>query len=544
MISLSWNEIKIRANKFVQEWAGAHREEAEAQEFQRQFLEIFGKSRRKVAIYENRVKCDDGGNGYIDMFWPGVVAIEMKTTGKDLAPAKEQIMRYMAALPEVELPRLVICCDFAHWEVYNMDEHATCTRFALEELPDHLDLFAYLAGYEKRVYREQDPVNIQAAEMMAQLHDKMAATGYCGHELEVYLVRLLFCLFADDTGIFEKDDFYEFLTKHTREDGGDLGARMVEVFHVLNYPEEKRLTTRDELLRGLPYINGGLFAEMLSPAAFDGEMRQLLIDCCKLDWGKISPAIFGSMFQGVMDPVSRRCLGAHYTSEQNILKLIHPLFLDALRAEFEAAKALKSTARKTKLQKFHEKLGGLTFLDPACGCGNFLVICFRELRQLELEVIDELYGDESQMVLDVGQYIKVGVEQFYGIEIEEFPAQIAQVAMWLMDHQMNLLVGSRYGQVVRHIPLRQSATIRCTNALTLDWAELVPPSELKYILGTPPFVGARIMSKEQKADLMAVFKGVKNAGNLDFVACWYRKAANYIQGTEIEVGLASPNSIF
>ena len=540
MPTLSQSEIRARAEKFAADWAGTTREEAEAQSFQNDFFHIFGIERRKVAIFEHRVKCD-GGDGYIDLFWKGRIMIEMKSRGKSMEKAWEQARRYAATLREHEMPRCILICDFEHWDVYDLDRAAEKHSFTLAELPQHIHRFFYLAGYDERSYQEEDAVNVQAAELMGRLHDCLKADGYEGHALELYLVRLLFCLFADDTGIFEQDDFH-FLLRHSAEDGHDLAPLLAQLFQVLNTPEEKRLRSLDARFGAFRYVNGGLFAEYLPMPAFNAEMRRALLDCCALDWGAISPAIFGSMFQSVMKPEERRALGAHYTSERNILKLIRPLFLDALREEFERIRADKSSRRWGRLEEFQSKLAGLTFLDPACGCGNFPVVSYRELRRLELEVIRELHPD-GQRVLDVAELCRVSVNQFYGIEIEEFPAQIAQVAMWLMDHQMNLAVGNYFGQAFARLPLKESATIICANALRTDWEDVVPKEKLSYIMGNPPFVGARNMSREQKTDLVQVFEGAKGAGDLDFVAAWYGKAADYMQGTEIHAAFVSTNSI-
>ena len=541
-VTLSPNEIHARAAKFAELYKNAVREEAEAQSFQTDFLNVLGIDRRRVAIFEKKVKCMDGGNGYIDLFWPGHILIEMKSRGKDRAKAYEQARRYALSLKPGEMPHAILICDFQTWDFYDLDAGGALTSFTLEQLPEYIHLFHYLAGYERRQYVEEDPVNIRAAELMGELHDRLKGIGYTGHALEVYLVRLLFCLFADDTGIFERDHFLNYLRDCTAEDGRDLAPLLAELFQVLNTPEERRFCTRNGILLALPYVNGGLFAEFLPMPAFDAEMRQILLDCCTLDWSKISPAIFGSMFQSVMKPEERRSLGAHYTSERNILKLINPLFMDALREEFARICADRSTRRQKNLEDFHNKLAGLNFLDPACGCGNFLVIAYRELRQLELEVIRQLESS-GQMFLDISELCKVSVDQFYGIEIEEFPAQIAQVAMWLMDHQMNIEVGRHFGRYFARIPLKSSATIVCANALRIDWGSVVPKEKLSYIMGNPPFVGARNMDKTQKEDLMHVFNGVKNAGDLDFVAAWYKKAADYITKTAVQVALVSTNSI-
>ena len=324
---------------------------------------------------------------------------------------------------------------------------------------------------------------------------------------------------------------------HTGEDGSDLGPKLNQLFEVLNTPLERRYKTLPEHLGVFPYVNGKLFGEAMPTAGFDSAMREMLLEAASLKWSGISPAIFGSLFQSVMDQQERRSFGAHYTTETNILKVIRPLFLDNLYRELDRAKG-----NRNALQQFSKKLSTLTFLDPACGCGNFLVIAYRELRLLELEVLKALYLDQG-VLFDVSDIIQVNVDQFYGIEIEEFPAQIAQVAMWLVDHQMNLLVSSTFGQYFARLPLRKSATVVNGNALELDWQEVVPKDKLSYILGNPPFVGSKYQSEEQRQDLGRVIGSVTGAGVLDFVCGWYVLAARYIQGTAIEVALVSTNSI-
>lgn len=543
-MAISWNEIKTRAAAFVNEWkdkAPSAREEADAQTFETGFFHIFGIDRSQVAIFEQKVKLRDEANGYIDLFWKGHIMIEMKSPGKPMDKAYEQAKNYANALKASDLPKGILICDFNKFHYYNLEENAKLYEFNLPELVQYVELFSDLAGYKDVEYKKQDQVNIQAAERMGKLHDRLKEIGYEGHQLEVYLVRLLFCLFADDTGIFEHDSFIKYIIQRTNADGSDLAMHLQMIFEVLNKPSEKRMKTLDEQLNQFPYVNGGLFEEHLDTAAFDSKMREALIECCSLDWSIISPAIFGSMFQSVMNAEERRNLGAHYTSEENILKLIHPLFLDDLWAEFDKYKALKSEVRIARLNEFHDKLAKLKFLDPACGCGNFLVITYRELRILEMAVIKEVLG--SERLLDVDTQVKVNVNQFYGIEIEEFPSQIAQVAMWLMDHQMNMVVRDMFGEYYIRIPLRASASIVCANALRIDWESVVPKTELNYILGNPPFVGARIMGESQKKELNEIFFDLKNAGNLDYVTCWYKKAAIYIQETKIECAFVSTNSI-
>ena len=372
---------------------------------------------------------------------------------------------------------------------------------------------------------------------MGKLHDRLEEIGYNGHDLEVYLVRLLFCLFADDTGIFEKGIFWEYLDLHTKSDGSDLAMHLASIFHVLNTPRARRLKNLDENLAQFPYINGKLFEEVLQPAAFDLKMREMLLEACALDWGKISPAIFGSMFQAVMNPKERRNLGAHYTSEKNIQKLIKPLFLDDLYLEFEKAKSSRG-----KLQALHTKIATLHFLDPACGCGNFLIITYRELRDLEILILLEL-NKSGQLVTDISSIIQVDVDQFAGIEYDEFAVRVAEVAMWLIDHQMNIKVSNQFGQYFVRLPLTKAAKIVHGNSLRINWETVVAKEQLNFILGNPPFIGKAFQDNQQKLDMQLSFAGVSGAGVLDYVTAWYIKASQFIQNTNIYCAFVSTNSI-
>ncbi|TAF68077.1 MAG: class I SAM-dependent DNA methyltransferase [Cytophagales bacterium] len=533
---LSWNEIKDRALQFSKEWAGTTNEEADAKPFLVAFFNIFGISNKRVSSFEHRVKKLDNKDGYIDLLWKGAILIEMKSRGKDLLKAYEQAKGYLHGLKEHELPKYILVSDFEIFRLYDLEDNKT-TEFKLNELVQNVQHFGFLIGYQKRVYKEQDPANIKAAELMGKLHDRLEEIGYTGHPLELYLVRMLFCLFAEDTTIFNKQQFQEYIEQRTNIDGSDLAPKLQELFQVLNTPKEKRFKNLDEQLAEFPYVNGKLFEEILPTASFDTKMRQSLLECCYLDWSKISPAIFGSMFQSVMNPKERRNLGAHYTSESNILKLIKPLFLDELWAEFETIKD-----NKNKLTEFHKKLSTLRFLDPACGCGNFLVITYRELRLLEFEVLKAL-NKSGKAFLDVSQILWINVDQFSGIEYEEFPARIAEVAMWLIDHQMNMLVSSEFGQYFIRLPLQKAANIIHADALETDWEKVVAKNELSYILGNPPFIGSRLMNQTQKYGLIKVFENAKNIGELDYVTGWYVKAAKYIQKTKIKVAFVSTNSI-
>ena len=526
---LSWNEIRDRATAFSHEWKQTESEDADATSFLDAFFNVFGIQRRKVASFERRVKKLDGRDGYIDLLWKGTLLVEQKSRGKDLARAYRQAKDYLPHLSEDDWPRFILVCDFWHFELHDIDDDNKVHRFTLRELPKNIHLFHFIAGYRKQHIREQDPINVRAVRAMGELHDALKRDDYVGHELEVFLVRLLFCLFADDTGIFQpKDSFHDLIDFHTREDGSDTGAVPDQLFATLNRQASDRQKSLAEHYAAFPYVNGRLFEERLLPPSFSASMRTQLLAVCSLNWGAISPAIFGAMFQKVMeldDKARRRELGAHYTSEVNILRLIGPLFLDDLRGEFEAVKT-----NKNKLFEFHKKLQRVAFLDPACGCDNFLVVAYRELRRLELDVL-RAASHFGQQVGHVFDFLRVDVDQFHGIEIEEFPAQIAQMAMWLTDHQMNVEAGEEFGEPMLRIPLTKIAHIRHGNALRIDWADFVPPQRLSYILGNPPFIGKQYQSKEQKADLESVTHGLKGAGVLDLLAGWYIKAALYIMTT-------------
>jgi len=444
---------------------------------------------------------------------------------------------YFPGLKDHELPKYILVSDFDRIKLFDLDE-GTEHEFHVSELSENVKLFGFIAGYKKRKFNEEDPVNIKAAELMGKLHDQLKGFGYEGHHLEVYLVRLLFILFADDTLIFDEDDiFKEFLDQKTNEDGSDLGALIAQFFQVLNTPKEKRLKNLDEDLKHFPYVNGKLFEEMLPIASFNSKMRSILLEASGLDWGKISPAIFGSLFQSVMNPQQRRNLGAHYTSEKNIFKIIKPLFLDELREEFEKVKS-----NLKKLKEFHHKLSALKFLDPACGSGNFLIITYRELRLLEVDILSEIFK-KGEQVLDISSILWLDVDQFYGIEIDEFASKIAEVAMWLIDHQMNMLVSQKFGQYFKRLPLKKAAKIVHANSLRINWEDVVSKKELSYIIGNPPFNGKSLQTPEQKEDMRLVFNSVKGVGVLDYVAAWYYKAAKYIIETTIKTGFVSTNSI-
>jgi len=544
---LSWNEIRVRAASFVREWAGEGYEKGQTQLFYRDFFDIFGIPVRRVASFEEPVKNLGDKRGYIDLFWKGVLLVEQKSLGRNLKKAKTQALDYFPGLKDADLPRYILVSDFQSFELYDLDEDEKAS-FSLADLPKHVEKFGFILGVQKRSFKDQDPVNIKAAELVGKLHDALDEAGYAGHDLEQFLVRIVFCLFADDTGIFEpRDIFLDLLESRTREDGSDLGGWFAQLFQVLNTPEERRHKNLDTEILRFPYVNGDLFHDPLLIPSFDSNMRQRLIEACQFDWSAISPAIFGSLFQSVMNAERRRLQGAHYTSERNILKVIEPLFMDSLRAEFQRLKARKDNRRRVELQAFQKRLSELTFFDPACGCGNFLIIAYRELRALEIELIRELRGystSAEQGELDAAALSLIDVDQFYGIELDEFPARIAETAMWMTDHIMNNRLSLEFGQSYVRIPLRKSPHIVVKNALECDWQSLLPSARCSYIFGNPPFVGHQWRSTAQQAD-MARICGTKGQFNrLDYVSCWFKKAKEYAKSNpSIEIAFVATNSI-
>ena len=537
---LSWNEIRARAAEFARNWAGASYEKGETQSFYNDFFEVFGVKRRSVARYEEHVAKLDNRHGYIDLFWPGQLLIEQKSAGRDLQKAYGQAGEYFDALPEGDRPRHILVSDFQNFELHDRDERETVS-FALADLPRHVERFGFIVGVQRRTFRDQDPANVKAAELVGKLHDALEAVGYRGHDLERFLVRIAFCLFADDTGIFEpRDIFFDFLESRTGPDGADLGLWLSQLFQVLNTPVEQRQTTLDEDLATFPYVNGRLFDGPLRIPAFDSAMREMLLDACRFDWSSISPAIFGALFQSVMDQRERRAAGAHYTTEKNILKVIEPLFMDDLRAEFGRLRSRKDNRRRGDLIQFKTKLGELKFFDPACGCGNFLVIAYRELRLLEIEVLRAL-GTQDE--LDVTTLSNIDVDQFHGIELGEFPARIAEAAMWMMDHVMNNRLSLEFGKTFTRIPLKKSPRIAHCDALEEDWSTVLPPAQCDFVFGNPPFVGAKYQSARQRGQVRRIADLGNSGGTLDYVAAWFVKAGEYVRGGKARIGFVATNSI-
>ena len=546
--TLSLNAIRKNCAKFAHEWSDCVGDEKQdGHEFMRELMQCFGITKRKAISYERRSnRASTGRQGYIDALIPGKALIEMKSAGKNLDEAEEQALDYIHDLADVETPRLLIISDFRRIRIVDLDSEkasdgsgdAGRTEFRLAQLPDHVDDLKFLAGYGMvRVgSREQEEASIRAARVMADLYEALDGSGYSDHEASIFLIRTLFCLYGDDAGLWERDLFTEFLDTRTREDGSDLGAQLAVLYQTLNTPVERRQSTLDELIARFPYVNGGFFEERLDIPSFSSTMRDELIRACAFDWSGISPAVFGSLFQAVKSPEARRELGEHYTSETNILKTLGPLFLDDLRERFA-----EHTHDLTKLKGLRKELGELRIMDPACGCGNFLVVAYRELRRLDTEILVRIRelelarkdNDEFQATMffdDRGEHaeIMVQLDHFFGIEIEEWPARIAQTALHLAHHQANREMERLLGQAPSILPLSTSAHITIGNALREDWTQVCAPSPTVRIVGNPPFIGQYMRSEEQTDDLRFVW-GDGYDGYLDYVTGWFIKASQYFQ---------------
>ena len=546
--TLSINAIRERCVKFAYDWSDCVGDEKQdGHEFMRELMKCFGITKRKAISYERRSnRASTGRQGYIDALIPGKALIEMKSAGKDLNKAEEQALDYIHDLADVETPRLLIISDFRRIRIVDLDSEiatdgsgdAGRTEFRLAQLPDHVDDLKFLAGYGMVQVgsREQEEASIRAARVMADLYEALDGSGYSDHEASIFLIRTLFCLYGDDAGLWERDLFTEFLETRTREDGSDLGAQLAVLYQTLNTPVERRQSTLDELISRFPYVNGGIFAEPLSIPSFSSAMREELVRACAFDWSGISPAVFGSLFQAVKSPQARRELGEHYTSETNILKTLGPLFLDDLQERFA-----EHTHDLTKLKELRQELRDLRIMDPACGCGNFLVVAYRALRGLDTDILKRIRelelarknNDEFQATMffdDRGEHaeIMVQLDHFFGIEIEEWPARIAQTALHLAHHQANREMERLLGQAPSILPLSTSAHITIGNALRTDWTQVCPPSPSVRIVGNPPFIGQYMRSEEQTDDLRFVW-GDGYDGYLDYVTGWFIKASHYFQ---------------
>jgi hypothetical protein len=532
-------DIRSAAVAFSRKWKDAVNENAEAKSFWDDFFSVFGISRLRLASFEVPIKQPDGQAGRIDLLWRGILLVEHKSKGRDLDSAYAQAKSYFNGLKERDLPKFVIVSDFERFRLFDL-VNDTRHDFTLSEFADNIELLGFMSGWHTSKRPDKGKLaDIEAAELLGKLHDELKSSGYTGHQLEVLLVRLLFCMFSEDNALFERRQFQDFIETRTREDGSDVGSQLNQLFETLSTPTESRSKNAPAILAAFPYVNGEVFSEQLSGAFFTSTTREQLLESCAFDRTSISPEIFGSLFQSIMSPDKRRELGAHYTSETNILKALNPLFLEGLALELEGARR-----NPRALRQFHDKLSGIRLLDPACGCGNFLVVAYREIRRIELEVLRELHAIDPTLATDISLLAKVDVDQMAGIEIEEFPAQVARVALWLTDHQANRALSLEFGKYFVRLPLKKSAKIHNGNALRVDWATITPLDKLTFIVGNPPFIGSKMMTEENRLDLLACFGDSKNAGILDFVSAWYAKAADCMRANPgIKTALVSTNSI-
>lgn len=555
----------MAAAAFAKRWEGRGYEKGESQTFWIELLtEIFGVESPSVFItFEQQAQLDH--TSFIDGMIPSThVMIEQKSLGKDLRQAIkqsdgslltpfQQAQRYSAALPYSQRPRWIVTCNFAEFDVYDMENpKGEPSRILLKDLEKEYYRLQFLVEQQGIHLQREIEVSMKAGEIVGKLYDAFV-TQYDADDpqslryLNILCVRLVFCLYAEDAGIFGKRDmFHDFLAHYQTE---DMRMALVQLFEVLNTPADKRSKYLNPSLAAFPYTNGGLFAEQIDIPQFTDELRDTLLQHASLDfdWSEISPTIFGGVFESTLNPETRRSGGMHYTSIENIHKVIAPLFYNDLRKTFDDC--LEETNIKKRMQRLHglqDKMANLKFFDPACGSGNFLTETYLSLRRLENEIIKQIYSVEQLNVFE--NPIKVSIHQFYGIEINDFAVTVATTALWISEAQMI----SETEKIIHHdidfLPLKSYANIHEGNSLRIAWEEVCPKDELDYIIGNPPFVGYSLQSKEQKADLLNIFvdkkgKPYKTAGKIDYVAAWYYKAAQMMQNTNIHAALVSTNSI-
>lgn len=565
-MNLRDNQQKAAAKKFADFWQGKGYEKGESQKFWIDLLtNVYGVENISEFIsFEDQVHLDH--TSFIDGFIPYTkVLIEQKGSNKDLRkPIKQsdgsfltpfqQAKRYVTELPVSKHPRWIVTCNFKEFNVYDMESPwGEPEIILLENLPNEYYRLSFLVETGKEHLRKEEQISVDAGNAVGLLYDALLKQYKTVDEdvlksLNKLCVRLVFCLYAEDAGIFGKHGmFYDYLQ---RFEARDMRRAIIDLFKVLDQREEERDEYLDQDLKDFPYVNGGLFAdENIVVPQFTDDIKNILLEKASLDidWSGISPTIFGAVFESTLSAKVRRSGGMHYTSIENIHKVIDPLFLNDLRAELTAIEQIgvKKT-REAKLQEFTDKLAGLTFFDPACGSGNFLTETFLSLRRLENEALSVIFGD--QIVFDTGELIKVSINQFYGIEINDFAVTVAKTALWIAEHQMIQETQKIVHRDIDFLPLTSYTNITEGNALRIDWRDVVAPEKLSYIMGNPPFVGYSLQTKEQKADMLSIYvdekdKPYKTAGKVDYVSGWYFKASAYIQGTNIRCAFVSTNSI-
>ena len=556
-------EQRTAAKNFADYWKDKGYEKGESQPFWLSLLrEVLGIEKPETMIrFEDKVMLDH--TSFIDGIISSThVLIEQKSADKDLRKAIkqsdgsyltpfQQAKRYSAELPYSERPRWIVTCNFRELLIYNMENpQGEPESILLCDLPKECYRLKFLVDTGSESVRKEMEISIKAGELVGILYDEILkqykdpAAESTLKSLNMLCVRLVFCLYAEDSGLFgEHMKFHNYIKGFAVK---DVRRAMIDLFRVLDTKPEERDPYMDEILASFPYVNGGLFAEEdIEIPQFNEKIVQLLLRNASenFDWSEISPTIFGAVFESTLNPETRRSGGMHYTSIENIHKVIDPLFLDNLRDELTQIKTIQVEKTRTrKLEEYRKKLSTITFLDPACGSGNFLTETYLSLRRLENEALKLIHN--GQMVLGLDDLIKVSIGQFYGIEINDFAVTVAKTALWIAESQMMKETEEIVHVQLDFLPLKSYANIVEANALRLDWESVVPKNKLNYIMGNPPFVGARWMSKDQKADLLSVFGNKwKNAGNLDYVACWYKKCTELIKGTTIRAALVSTNSV-
>jgi len=548
--SINIAEIRSRAMSFALRWQGTTYERGESQTFWNEFLAVFGVDRKRVAFFEQRAKKMTGsGFGFIDLFWPGVLLVEQKSAGKNLDLAESQADEYLASLTNAEFPIARVVSDFERLKVtwYEGTDKGNTSIVDLKDLPIMVDKFAFLAGYKVRDYSQMDHerVNGRAVSLLVGLYKEIGSDHYSEEVTATFLNRVLFLLFGDDSGLWSRGLFYQLISE-SAENGSDLSWKLTELFKNLDKPVDVRSPKLDPTVSQFPYVNGQIFRESSEVPVFDNRMRSALLECSLFDWAQVSPDIFGSLFQEVKALEDRRVDGEHYTSPENILKVLDSLFLVDLKVQFQ-----KCGSSLVKLEAFRSKLGEMHFLDPACGCGNFLVVAYREMRKLELEVLKKIRSLHGQTVLatmDMTDSLNVTLDHFHGIELHDWPSKITRTAMFLTDHQANVELSENFGVAPSRLPIIHSADIRTGNALQMDWIEPAWGTDIT-ILGNPPFAGMDKMTEAQQEDRNMTFTAIgfsagHRAGRLDYVSSWFAKAISCMSGNNIKAAFVTTNSLF
>ena len=561
---MNQREQKQKAKEFVERWRGLGNEKAESQRFWLDLLQnVYGVDQPTSYVrFEEKVVIDNAS--FIDIIIPEThVLIEQKSRNKSLDKAIlqsdksllspfQQAKRYSAELPYSERPRWIVTSNFKEFYIYDMEKPTgEPEKILLEDLPEEAYRMNFLVDKKDENIIKEMEISLQAGEIVGFLYDALLneynnpKDPQTLKDLNVLCVRLVFCFYAEDAGLFGHHNmFHDYLAKFEEN---NFRSALIGLFNVLNQPEEKRDPYLDPELLAFPYVNGGLFAEQnIEIPRLNPFIRDIILEKASrgFDWSKISPTIFGSVFESTLNPETRRAGGMHYTSIENIHKVINPLFLNDLNEEFDQIKAIKTEKiRNSKLEAFQNKLASLKFLDPAAGSGNFLTETYISLRKLENEAIKTRFGDQIFMG-DVENPIKVSLNQFYGIEINDFAVTVAKTALWISEDQMMKETEEIIHANIDFLPLKSYANIIEGNALRMDWEEVVAKDDLDYIMGNPPFVGARIMNSDQKKDINHIFGTKwKNKGDLDYVSAWFKIAADYITDTRIKVGFVATNSV-